>query len=381
MRTRLSLVIIAALIVGLPLGVCAGEDDAPPAAGKKKNPPVAAKPAPPKPGDARRPHARQHTHIDVDRLEHDFGVVAQNTEVTTKFTYTNTSSVAIDGIAAQADCGCNRAELSTTRLEPGASGTLTVSFQTQVLSGRLQKRVRLWSKARTQGEITMRLRISIMGGLILDPGSVSFRDVVHGSSPTTSFDVKWKQGLGKPFKITGVQIPGHESEFRTKVSAYVPKSADDSWRGYVVNVTFIKPPPLGGYSAHLLVRTDHPKHQRLELPLSANVVGKVWMQARVLHFGVVEQGTPRSATLKFRPNQESAPFNAITAKSRSKRVQVQVKPDPFRPTSGLWVLTATVPADASAGRLDEEVVELHTGVKGEEVILIQVRGRVRARGS
>ena len=39
---------------------------------------------------------------------------------------------------------------------------------------------------------------------------------------------------------------------------------------------------------------------------------------------------------------------------------------------------ATVPADAKPGSLDEEIIELRTGVPGEELTLLAVRGRVKA---
>ena len=54
-----------------------------------------------------------------------------------------------------------------------------------------------------------------------------------------------------------------------------------------------------------------------------------------------------------------------------------MKPDPFHAKDGYWRLTGTVPADREVGRLDEEVIELHTGMPGEEVTILEVRGTVR----
>lgn len=342
-------------------------------------------PAPPPSGEERpdpsAPARVRGHHLDlaVDRLEHDFGVVGQNEELETTITYTNAGDGPVTGIRAAADCGCNRAELSHDRLEPGESGTLTVSFQTGVLSGKLQKRVRLSTKDRSRGEITIRLGISIVRGLILDPGSVRFGDVVFGTLPTARFGVRWFEGSGRPFEVTKVEIPGHEDAFETQIAPYTPQTEDDAWRGFTVDVRFKKAPPLGMYSAHVLVRTNHPDFARLELPLSANVIGRVWIQSRVMHFGVVEKGTRRTARLKFRPNDSGTRFLDVRASSPGGRLEVEVGPDPLHKDKGLWVLEATVPADAAEGRLDDEVIELHTGVPGEELIVVRVRGRVRAR--
>ena len=136
--------------------------------------------------------------------------------------------------------------------------------------------------------------------------------------------------------------------------------------------------PLGMYSAEVLLRTTHKGRPRLTLPLSANVCGKIWMQARRLSFGSFKQGRVRKASIKFRPFDKTVTFGKVSAKSRSGRLQVEVKPDPYMADQGYWKLIAVVPADATPGSLDEEIIELHTGVPGEEITLLEVRGTIKA---
>ena len=134
---------------------------------------------------------------------------------------------------------------------------------------------------------------------------------------------------------------------------------------------------MGMFSAEVRVRTTDAERPELTLPLSANVCGKIWMQSRTLSFGAYDKGQARTASLKFRPFDKSVQFGAVTAKSRSGRLVVEAKPDPLHAKAGFWRLYGTVPADREVGRLDDEVIELHTGVPGEEVTLVKVRGTVR----
>jgi hypothetical protein len=195
-----------------------------------------------------------------------------------------------------------------------------------------------------------------------------------GTRPKKSFSLRWYEGEGEPFEITAVEVPGFE--FASRVTPY-GHAKDPRWQGWSVELQFQESPPLGMFSAEVLVRTTHKDHRRLTIPLSANVCGKVWMQSRTLSFGAFRQGTARSASLKFRPFERTVRFDAPRALARKGRIRVEVKPDPLHKDDGVWRLYGTVPEDARAGSLDDEVIELHTGLEGEEVTLVKVRGYVR----
>lgn len=344
--------ILLSLALGLPLSATAGagEPDAP------------ARP-------------RGHEDLAVDRTAHDFGVVRQNEVRRTKFTYTNTSEAVVEGIGARGECGCNVVKVSHKTLEPGASGVLDVEFSTLTLGGHMTKRVHLFSGDHTRGEILIRLKISIVQGLILRPPAVTFGTVLLGTRPRKAFYLKWYEGHGEPFEVESVEVPGYA--FDTEITPY-SDPRDERWGGWKIDLQFKEPPPLGMLSAEVLVRTTDADRPRVTLPLSANVSGRIWMQARTLSFGAFSQGKSRTASLKFRPLDESVQLGRVRAVARKGKVRVEVKPDPYHGKDGVWRLYGTVPEDAQPGSLDDEVIELHTEVEGEEVTVVKVRGYVRA---
>ena len=125
------------------------------------------------------------------------------------------------------------------------------------------------------------------------------------------------------------------------------------------------------------MRTTHPERSRMTLPLSANITGKLWIQSRTLSFGVFEPGTGKTASLKFGPGKPNVTMRNVRARARMGKLRVEVKPDPLHKDRGLWRLYGHVPTHAPSGTLDDEVIELHTGVEGEDLVLIKVRGRIR----
>jgi hypothetical protein len=320
------------------------------------------------------PPRKGHLDLVVDRSTHDFGRVPQDAVRKTTFTYTNRGEGVVEGIAARGECGCNVVAVSHATLKPGASGTLEVEFNTFALSGHLTKRIHLYSTDHTRGELVIPLEISIVEGMIVQPPGLNFGDFVRGEHPTKALHLKWHEGHGKPFEITSVDVPGYE--FGVKVAPYQPKK-DPRWGGWTVELTFKESPPLGIFSAEVLIRTTSEKRPRVTLPLSANVCGKVWMQARTLSFGAFARGRERTASLKFRPFDDSVTFKDVHAVARKGRIEVRVIPDPLHAAKGVWRLYGTVPPETEAGSLDDEVIELHTGAAGEEVTLVEVRGYVR----
>ncbi|MDJ0523490.1 MAG: DUF1573 domain-containing protein [Planctomycetota bacterium] len=331
-------------------------------------------------GDAGEAARREKGHADLvlDRYAHEFGTARQKDVLRTTITYTNASAKRLTGIRARGECGCNAVKLSHRELEPGASGTLEIEFHTLSLSGHLTKHVRLHSQDPSRGRIRIPLKVSIVEGLVVGSAGVSFGDVSRdtltpGKQPTKSFSLRWYEGRGTPFEITELNLP----EGFSSVTRPYRDAQDERWRGWEVTLTIEKPLPLGMYSAEVLVRTTNEQRARLTLPLSANICGKVWLQARRLSFGTFRQGRVRKASIKFRPFDDSVTFGEVRARSRSGRLLVEVKPDPYMAEKGYWKLTATVPADAEPGPLDDEVIELHTGAAGEETTLLAVRGRVK----
>ena len=303
---------------------------------------------------------------------HSFGIVAQQSDATVELPYRNTGTETLRGIRVSSGCSCFGATLSTRELAPGASGTLTIRFRSAAIKGEIDKPLRLlFLQGKGKGSTTFTIHARVIAGVLVE--RIYFGEVRSGSKPTASAPLAWFHEVGKPFKITKIEVTG--PKVSTRIKPY--KVGDGStFRGYTIHVTFEEAPPKGIYSRKAVVHTDHPEYPTVLIPMHANVVGSVWVQTSRVYLGLVPEGEERSATVKIKATGKDAPpLRTLEVKARGGVLKTSVA-DGFDPFVGPHkVVTVTIPKGTPAGKVDD-VLEVRTDASGDEVTEIQVMGRI-----
>jgi hypothetical protein len=317
--------------------------------------------------------------LRFDKTTHDFGDVAQNREYVGRFTFENTGKTPITGLVAIADCGCYGANLSTTTLQPGTHGGLTVRFRTLTFSGSFTKHATLrWTEGATKRQQRLALKVAVRSGVILEPGRLHFGEILEGRVPPPgTLHALYYEGVGQPFEVKGLRIeaPGFAP---AQVTPY-RDPRDPRFKGHAVTLTFQKPPPRGLFVAEAVLETDHPEYPRVPVRISANIIGPVYIQQPHLHLGLVPQGQVRTVKTLVRPAEAGIDLGAVSAKARGGRLQAVLEPAPAQP--GAYTLEISLPKDAAVGRIDE-IIEVRTQVPNEPMVEVRVKGRVfTPRGS
>ncbi len=317
-------------------------------------------------------------HADAPSLqfaeeEHDFGICEQNKEYAAEVAYRNAGSQPITGIRVRTDCGCYAASISKTDLKPGEEGAISIRFRTLTFSGTVEKKVRLVYDDGKPRKATLKLKLNIFGGVVLEPGRLHFGEVLKGRKPAEAVSVLWYEGVGRPFEIRSVDVAGEPIKTRHEPFTHPdPKRA--RWKGWKIHFEFTEPPTRGVYSRRAVVMTTNKDTPRVIVPMTAHIVGKVWVQTHRVHLGLVAQGQTKTAHVTFRPFEPAIKLGTVTAKSRKGVLQTSIEKG-FGSRGPTTRLRVTVPPNAPEGLLDD-VVELRTQVPGEEITEIEVRGRV-----
>jgi hypothetical protein len=315
--------------------------------------------------------------LQLDETEHDFGIVEQNSEYVATVGYRNTGTKPIAKLRVKADCGCYSAALSASELAPGESGTLTVRFRTLSFRGVVVKKLNLLYDDGAPQRQVLALRLRVFGGVVIDPGRLHFGEVLEGTKPEGAVDLLWYPDAGEPFEIRNVEIPGESIE--TEITPYAdPKHKER--KGWHVHFRFTEPPRRGVYSKKAVVYLSHPRTPRVTVPLTAHVMGKVWVQSHRIHLGLIARGQTKSATVLVRHFDKETPLGEISGRSRKGVLKVTVEqtfttPGPGNPPRPAKLVRVSVPADAPVGPLNDDVV-IRTQVPGEEEVVVQVRGRI-----
>lgn len=348
MRRRCLVVLVLVLAGAMPRGACA--EDAP-----------GASPAAP---------AAHGPRIRFDRDAHDFGPVAQEADLRTEFRVTNAGDAPLHLRSVRADCGCAGAASDGNELAPGASTTVRVTMRTLTMSGILRKRILVDSDDPTRPTAEFSLKADIFQGIVLAPARFYFGDVAAGTAPSVAVKVLYRDGHGKPFRVTGLEAPGLALRLEQR------PFDEDAWHGALVTATFTAPPPVGTVSGTVILRTDDPGHPRFTLPVQAFVSGKVWVDRRDVSLGIVPAGQGRETAVTVRPFSRDLDLGTVTAKAHDGRLEVRVLPSGRAAGTGAeWKVTLRLPPGAPPGRF-REVVEIASSLPGEPPAEVTVVGTV-----
>ncbi|MDF1701923.1 MAG: DUF1573 domain-containing protein, partial [Planctomycetota bacterium] len=105
----------------------------------------------------------------VQAPRHDFGVVAQQAEVTATIPYRNAGTTAVEGLRVKSGCSCFGATLSERTLAPGATGTLTVRLRSGSMKGTVEKPLRLlYREGQAQAMVELRIRAKVIAGVLVE---------------------------------------------------------------------------------------------------------------------------------------------------------------------------------------------------------------------
>ena len=337
--------------------------------------PIPVPPPPPVPtpvpaGPITQPKAGPH--LKFERLSHDFGIAKQNADLKAAIVCTNVGTEPVH-VTASGECTCAQATASKQTLEPGESGTIDLTFRTFTFVGKLKKHVRVMSDDADAPDVTIDVAVDVSAGMLIEPANFYFNTALVGASPTASVKVRYREGVGRPFRIKDVNVTG------TGVADVVFASkpfVDDPWKGYEITMTFRAPPPIGPVRGDALIHTDDPDYASLKCQVGGNISGRVYLAQERTSVGMPPEGKEVVLKIGCRGFDDTIDIGVVTARSRKSVVAAKAVHDAS--DAKLWTIEITLPGTTPPGAVDD-VVEVTTEVKGEEHLEINVGGTVVAK--
>ena len=398
-RPRLIFGTICAVLAILTTSAASRSDDAPPIGVPPPAAPVGpagqepASPAPPPARDESSPASPVGTtprlqKIAFDRMEHDFGPVRQQETKSTRFTVRNTGGAPLH-VSARGDCGCTAVAIvakdSTSgdtgtpsrEIAPGDEASIWVTFGSNRYVGQVTKWIRVTSDDPTNLAAVLTIKMDVAAGIMLEPQGFFFNMVLVGTSPEATIEAKWKEGVGKPFRITSIETTELQPLI-AKPNFGIERFDAPPWHGYRLKLSFPDPPPVGFVTGQALILTDDPHDAKLQVFIAGTVSGKVVVSQRNPSFGMVRQGNGATLPIQVRGFDASVDVGHVRATSRKGCVHVSVRAGDDSWMKGIWNVEIEIPKDARLGTIDD-VIDLTTEVKGEERIELTVGGVVIAK--
>jgi hypothetical protein len=311
--------------------------------------------------------------VVFDRMTHDFGVVRQQEKLHTEFTLTNAGTKPLRILGVQGDCGCIVPKPHEPEVAPGAATKVAIEFQTLHFVGKTDKFVNVRTDDPDTPSFALVVSVDVSAG-VLAPASFFWPLTLVGSTPTVKGILRWKEGVGKPFRVTRVEV--QDLDMAATTTAW--ESLPPGWKGWEVTLAFRSPPPVGTHSGRVVVETDSPEAPRITALVGGGVTGRVWLPQRKVSVGAAPFG--RGATLKvpIRGFDKSVDLGEVRAKATKGVVTAKAVRAPEDP--GAWNVEIRMPEDTPVGAV-ADVIEVTTAVAGEENQRIEVEGFVMPKGN
>lgn len=96
--------------------------------------------------------AAKGASIRFEKMLHDFGKLAYESDATATFTFTNQGTLPLVIIKCRATCGCTEPKWSLEPIKPGEKGEITVSYNTQI-TGPFNKPITVITNADTSSVV------------------------------------------------------------------------------------------------------------------------------------------------------------------------------------------------------------------------------------
>jgi len=301
--------------------------------------------------------------IVFDKLEHDFGTMAQYNKVETEIGFRNAGTAPLIIEKVTATCGCTAVAPAQREVAPGGKSEIKVTFNSESFSGRQVKYIDVHTNDPKNKIVRLSIHANILVDLRASSLVLSFGDVSRGAKELT---VRIFSPTGRKFAITDVK-PSLEF-IQTSVERVEDKGDETE---YMMKVTANPPAGGGGFNGTIVVGTDMEGVPPLKLTVSGYSRTRTEVVPPRLFFGVVnlEEETTRSITLRangwegLKIEKVDAPDTLIAAATETAEGQE-------------WNVDVTVKKDAPDGMLREKIV-IHTNDEESKEIEVQVYVLVR----
>lgn len=271
---------------------------------------------------------------EFDKNIHQFGTVLWKNPATATFKVTNTGDKPLVISNVTTSCGCTEADWTQTPIAPGASGTITTTFDAKAL-GRFHKNIGVYCNAASRP-----VYLSIRGEVTADP----------------------KKALVLPYQIGDVKLDKDMIEFddankgdKPFVEILVANMSDKDYQPVLMHL----PPYLSAEATPEVLPKEG--YGKIKVTLDTDKLPK---------FGVTQATVYLSRFLGDRVGDENAiPVSAILLPDFSKLSPLELKNPPAIELSTTELNIEAVPA---MGKKSQNVVIWNKGKRDLEITDVQV---------
>lgn len=310
--------------------------------------------------------------ITLEWDERDFGTIWDFETLTTTFPFTNTGTMPLVLTRLQAGCGCTTPVADKTVLQPGESGTITVTFNPSGKSKKQDKKVTIFSNSVRNPEKAFWIRSYVNTFVGIDQKFLKLEEMKLGVPHSIEFEFL---PVDPNFTITSMVGTGKHGKHITAEELQTP---DGSPRKIRINVS--PDMPWGAFHSQLVVKgrgiTPEGKVINHTFTMFANgkTFGKLKADKHILSVGSLKKGASYHERIHlFR--EDGTPFKVVNT-TVLKPTVTGINSTSVQLLDGSYeiIVSGTLPP-SHVGSINGEIL-IQTDVFGEEILNVRIAGVV-----
>lgn len=297
----------------------------------------------------------------------DAGQVPVGEEVGASFEIRNDGTAPLEITQVRPACGCTVAEYDEV-IPPGGTGRIRAMVDTTSILGPNAKGVTVFTNDAANPRIQLTIKSDVRPFLSVEPGYARFTSFVRHERDQTASQLLSASDFDG-LEVLGVESPQAWIEVDYREAEGDERTDEAAGRQWLIDVTLTRDAPVGPVADQVLVRTNHPVQDTVEIPVSGFVRPVVAVTPSDLDFGRVDPEEEQQWGILVR-NFGSAPLQIEGVRSDVAGLQIQVEPIE---EGQRYKLLFTPTPDLGEGRFDG-TVEVVTNLPQQATVTVEVRG-------
>lgn len=310
--------------------------------------------------------------ITLEVEERDFGTIWDFQPVTTTFPFTNTGSKTLVLTRLQAGCGCTTPIADKTVLQPGESGTITVTFDPKGKANKQDKKVTIISNAVNNPEKAFWIRSYVNQFVDVKNKFLNLDEMTLGEPHSVEFDFT---PVDPNFNIISMSGIGKHGQFISAEELEVPAGASRRIR---INVS--PRMPWGAFHSQLKVKGNgntpegSPITHEFTVFANGKTYGNIRADNHIISLGTLAPGGSFHKRNRIY-REDGEPFKVLNTAILQPTVS-GINGTAVQNLDGSYelIITGTLP-QSHKGPINAELM-VQTDVPGEEVLRFRVTGVV-----
>ena len=219
------------------------------------------------PGTGEYARAQGRADLQFESRQFDFGFAGQNRDVIYQFAFSNAGTEPLVIKAVKSSCACLVSLTTSSKIDPGGRGAIKVVCKTGKGIGQIAEIIRVQSNDPDEPEIQLKIRGVVKAEFALDPEFLSLGNVERGA-PVSKVLRLIDLGAGR---LETPRVEVADKYFSSEVARY----DEGPLKGFLIQVALKPDAPVGRFALPLTLHTRLPRHPRIDVPITGNILGRI----------------------------------------------------------------------------------------------------------